>query len=216
LAERTRVARELHDTLLQTMQGSKMVAENALTHRTDHDQMARAMEQLSTWLAQGAEEGRAALNSLRTSPTETSDLADAFRRAVDGCRTTTAAEISLATKGEARTLHPMVRDEVYRIGYEAIRNACLHSRGDRVEVALDYGPDLTFSVRDNGVGLSPEVAERGKEGHFGLPGMKERAARIGGRLTIAGAPGSGTLVTLVVPGRLAFRKTRTTPTRNDG
>jgi signal transduction histidine kinase/ligand-binding sensor domain-containing protein len=214
LAERTRVARELHDTLLQTMQGSRMVVENALTHRTDHDQMVRAVEQLSMWLAQGVEEGRAALNSLRTSTIETNDLADAFRRAVDECRPTTAAEMSLATKGEAGTLHPMVRDEIYRIGYEAIRNACLHARGNRVEVALEYGSDLTFSVRDNGVGLPVEVAERGKEGHFGLPGMKERAARIGGKLTIVSAQGAGTVVTLVVPGRLAFRKVRPTSTKN--
>jgi signal transduction histidine kinase/ligand-binding sensor domain-containing protein len=210
LAERTRVARELHDTLLQTMQGSKMVAENALTNRSDPDGMVRAVEQLHTWLTQGIEEGRAALNSLRTSTTETNDLADAFRRAIAGCRATTDAEISLATRGEARKLHPMVRDEIYRIGYEAIRNACLHSRGDRIEAALEYASDLTFSVRDNGVGLPAAVAEHGKEGHFGVPGMKERAARIGARLTIVSEPGSGTEVTLVVPGRLAFRKARHT------
>jgi len=216
LAERTRVARELHDTLLQTVQGSKLVADHALKDRADHARLVRALEQLSTWLAQGVEEGRAALNSLRTSTTETNDLAEALRRAADESRARTDAEISVTTSGESRQLHPMVRDEIYRIGYEAIRNACLHSRGDCVAVTLEYGRDLTLSVRDNGVGFDAGVAEQGKAGHFGLPGMKERAARIGGTLTLVSGRGSGTAVTLVVPGRVAYRKVRTAPTRNGG
>jgi len=208
LAERTRVARELHDTLLQTVQGSKLVVDHALKEPADQARMTRAMEQLSTWLAQAVDEGRAALNSLRASTTETNDLAEAFRRAIDECRATTNAEVSLATQGEARTLHPAVRDEIYRIGYEAIRNACLHSLGDRIELSLEYGHDLMFSVRDNGIGIDAVIVDRGKEGHFGLSGMKERSARIGAKLTVLSAPGSGTLVTLDVPGRLAFRGVR--------
>ena len=204
LAERTRIARELHDTLIQTVQGSKMVADDALDQAPDPDRMRRALEQLSLWLGQATQEGRAALNALRTSTLEQNDLAEAFRRAVDECRTRNSMETSLSVVGEARDTHPVVRDEVYRIGYEAIRNACAHSGGSRLEVGLIYGRDLIVRVRDNGRGMDSMVAEQGKDGHFGLQGMRERARRIGGRLTVTKAGKSGTEITVVVPGRIVF------------
>ena len=204
LAERTRVARELHDTLLQTVQGSKMVADHALKNTADHTRMVRAMEQLATWLAQATEEGRAALQSLRSSTTEKNDLAEAFQRAIDECRGGGDTEILFSVNGDSREMHPVVRDEVYRIGYEAIRNACAHSGGDRLEITLTYAHDLTLRVSDNGMGIDSAVVEQGKEGHFGLRGMRERAERIGAKFTLASSPDSGTVITLVVPGRVAF------------
>jgi signal transduction histidine kinase len=103
-------------------------------------------------------------------------------------------------------MHPVVRDEVYRIGYEAIRNACTHSHASRLVVELIYAQDVTLRVADNGVGIDEAIADRGKEGHYGLEGMRERAGRIAARLTIASTSGSGTEITLVVPGRIIFRK----------
>jgi ligand-binding sensor domain-containing protein/signal transduction histidine kinase len=208
LAERTRVAREIHDTFLQTVQGSKMVADHALKDPVDHARMLRAMEQLSTWLEQATEEGRAALNSLRASTTEKNDLAEAFRRAIDECGGTSGAQTSFTVIGESREMHPVVRDEIYRIGYEAIRNSCTHSGGDRLEVTLKYGHDLTLSISDNGAGIDTEVVEKGKEGHFGLRGMRERAERIGSKFTLISSPASGTAITLVVPAGIAFRTAR--------
>jgi len=207
LAERTRVAREIHDTFLQTVQGSKMVADHALKDPADNGRMLRAMEQLSTWLGQATEEGRAALNSLRASTTEKNDLAEAFRRAIEECRIDSPIEISFSVKGDSREMHPLVRDEVYRIGYEAIRNAWVHSGGERLEVTLEYAHDLTLRVSDNGAGIDSDVIEEGKEGHFGLRGMRERAERIGSKFTLVSSRDSGTVITLVVPGRLAFRST---------
>ena len=204
LAERTRVARELHDTLLQTVQGSKMVADHALKNTADHTRMVRAMEQLSTWLDQATEEGRAALHSLRASTTEKNDLAEAFRRAIDECGTASSAEVSFSVNGGSREMHPIVRDEIYRIGYEAIRNACAHSGGNRLEIALEYAHDLTLRVSDNGTGIDSAVVEQGKDGHFGLRGMRERAERIGAKFTLVSSPDSGTVITLVVPGRVVF------------
>lgn len=205
LAERTRVARELHDTLLQTVQGSKMVADHALKNSADHTRMVRALEQLSTWLAQATEEGRAALQSLRASTTEKNDLAEAFQRAIDESRREINGEISFSVNGNSREVHPVVCDEVYRIGYEAIRNACAHSGAGNLEVRLEYAHDLTLRVSDNGAGIESEVVEKGKEGHFGLRGMRERAERIGAKITLVSSPTAGTVITLVVPGRIAFR-----------
>jgi len=208
LDERTRVARELHDTFLQTVQASKMVADHALKDTADHARMERAMEQLSTWLEQATEEGRVALNSLRASTTQKNDLAEAFQRAIVESAKESRAETSFSVTGESRETHPVVRDEIYRIGYEAIRNSCLHSGGDRLEVTLKYGNDLTLSVSDNGAGIDPDVLDKGKEGHFGLRGMRERTERIGSKLTLVSSPASGTVITLVVPGRIAFRSAR--------
>ena len=205
LAERTRVAQEIHDTFLQTVHGSKMVADHALKERTDHARMVRAMEQLSTWLGQASEEGRSALNSLRASTTERNDLSEAFRRAIDECRTDSPIAVSFSVKGESREMHPVVRDEIYRIGYEAIRNASVHSGGDRLDVSLEYAHDLRLRVSDNGAGIDSDVIENGKDGHFGLRGMRERAERIGSKFTLSSSPVAGTVITLVVPSRIAFR-----------
>jgi signal transduction histidine kinase len=210
LAERTRMARELHDTFLQTLQGSKLVADEALETSSDPVHMQRAMEQLSAWLERAIHEGRAALNSLRTSTTQTNDLAEAFKRATDESRMQSRMEVSFSVMGSSKEVHPVVRDEIYRIGYEAIRNAYTHSNGNRLEVSLQYGRDLALCVSDDGVGIDPSVKDQGKNGHFGLQGMRERAARIGGKLTVVSSPNSGTEVTIVVPGGIVFEKSRVT------
>jgi signal transduction histidine kinase len=207
LAERTRIARELVDALLQTIQGSKLVADHALKDSDDHERLVRAVIQISSWLGQATEEGRAALQSLRESTTQTDDLAEAFRRAIDECRIDTAAAISFVVEGAPREIDPMIRDETYRIGYEAIRNACVHSSSRRIEVTLAYGHDLMWRITDDGGGIAQEIVEEGRPGHFGLRGMKERAERIGATLTLESSPNAGTTVKLVVPGRIAFRTT---------
>jgi signal transduction histidine kinase len=102
-------------------------------------------------------------------------------------------------------MHPVVRDEIYRVGYEALRNACVHSRGSQIDVQLEYGSELKWRISDNGVGIDAEMIETGKEGHFGLRGMRERAERIGAKFTLVSGRGTGTAITLVVPGRTAFR-----------
>jgi len=211
LAERTRMARELHDTFLQTIQGSKLVADNALKKSDDPERMRRAVEQLSVWLGQATQEGRAALNSLRTSTAQKNDLAEAFKRATEECRLIGPVEVSFSVTGDSKELHPVVRDEIYRVGYEAIRNACKHSRGSRLGVELKYGHDLALHVKDDGVGIDPTIGDHGTEGHFGLQGMHERVARIGGKLTVASSASSGTEITVVVPGGIVFREPSASP-----
>ena len=211
LAERTRLARELHDTLLQTIQGSKMVADDALEIEggaLNPTRMHTALEKVSVWLEQATQEGRAALHSLRNSTSQENDLAEAFRRAANDCLSSHPMEVSLFVEGAAIEMHPIVRDEIFRIGFEAIRNACRHSGASRLEVELSYAKRFTLRVRDNGKGIDPDVAAKGKEGHFGLQGMQERAKRVGGKLSLFSSSGSGSEVELIVPGRLAFRGRR--------
>jgi signal transduction histidine kinase len=205
LAERARMARDLHDTFLQTIQGSKLVADDALEPSTDPVRMRRAMEKLSVWLASAMQEGRAALNSLRTT-TQTNDLAESLRRVTKDGLMPRCMTLSFCVGGVAREMHPIVRDEIYRIGYEAIRNACMHSRASRLEVELRYTHDLTLRVSDDGIGIDPIIVLRGTNGHFGLQGMRERAARIRGDLTVESSSNSGTEIKLVVPGNIIAQR----------
>jgi signal transduction histidine kinase len=207
LSERTRIARDFHDTYLQTIQGSRLVADSALKQSPDFARMRGALEQLSVWLGRATEEGRAALSSLRTSATEKNDLAEAFQRAIEECRINSSIEASFTVAGEVSEMHPIVRDEVYRIGYEAIRNACVHSRATNLRVELAYADDLILRVRDNGVGIAPSIVDEGKPEHFGLQGMRERARRIMAKFTVNTSPGTGTEITLVVPGSIIYRTT---------
>ena len=204
LAERTRIARDLHDTFLQTIQGSKLVADDALDPATDLSRMRQAMATLSAWLGRATDEGRAALNSLRTSATEVNDLAEAFRRAIEECRRHRSMQATLQVIGEVQPMHPMVRGEVYRIGYEAIRNACVHSHAEQLWVDLSYLKDVTLVVRDNGTGMDLSLADNGKAGHFGLLGMRERAARIIAKLIIKSSASEGTRIELIVPGGIIY------------
>jgi signal transduction histidine kinase len=202
LQERTRVARDLHDTLMQTVLASKMLADNASTLDTGSDGQA-AFARLSNWLGRAAEEGRAAVNALRTSSNEADDLIEAFElAALEGC-TGRDIEAPITLVGEAHQLHPMVRDEVYRIGVESIRNACIHSGASHILIALEYSQNLVLHVSDDGRGIPEAVLQAGKTGHFGLVGMRERAEHIGAKLTVSSSS-LGTEITLFVPGRVAF------------
>ena len=205
LAERTRMARELHDTFLQTIQGSKFVVDDGLEDPLDSERMHRALGQVSGWLDQAIEEGRAALNSLRSSTTLKNELGPALRRAAEGGLVPGEMTVSLSVLGDVQELHPIVRDELYRIGYEAIQNAKAHSHGSLLEISLAYGRDLILHVRDNGVGIDPSYALSGRDGHHGLQGMRERAARIQARLTILSSTEAGTDISVIVPGSVSFQ-----------
>ena len=113
--------------------------------------------------------------------------------------------VKFLVTGGPRDLHPIPRDEIYRIGYEAIRNACEHSSASELEVSLSFAQDLSLRVKDNGAGIEPAVVAEGREGHFGLRGMRERAQRIGSKFTLNSTRNSGTDITLVVPGNVIYR-----------
>jgi signal transduction histidine kinase len=205
LEERTRLARELHDTFLQTVQGSKMVADDALDPGSDETRMRNALERLSAWLAQAVDEGRAALHSLRVSTVEKNHLSESLRRATEDPQFPAAMTVTFSVIGDAMDLHPVVRDDVYRIAFEAIRNAAFHSHASLLEIEIRYADTLSLRIKDNGIGIDPSISDHGKAGHFGLQGMRERAARIHSKLTILSSTNAGTEMTLIVPGKVVYR-----------
>jgi signal transduction histidine kinase len=209
LAERTRIARDLHDTLLQTIQGSKLVVDDALEQPDDVKRLRHVVERLSLWLQRALQEGRTALISLREPTIPSNDLAEALKRATEERQIQDPRmEVHFSIVGSPRDLHPLVRYEAYHVADESIRNAWAHSKGGQLQIELKYAKDLVLRVTDDGVGMDSSVIKLGKEGHFGLQGMRERVSRIGGNLTIVSSGRAGTEVTIIVPGRVAFRSPR--------
>jgi signal transduction histidine kinase len=116
--------------------------------------------------------------------------------------------VTFSVLGDSREMHPVVRDEIYRIGYEAIHNACTHSGASRLDVELRYANDLVLRISDNGTGIDPAVADRGRDGHLGLQGMRERVARIAAKLVLLSSANSGTEIKLTVLGGIVFGKNK--------
>ena len=113
--------------------------------------------------------------------------------------------LRVSVEGTARELHPILRDDIYRIGREALRNAFRHAQARRIEADITYGERLLrLRIRDDGKGIDPKLLDAGRDGHWGLPGMRERAEQIGAQLDIWSEVGSGTEVELRIPGSVAY------------
>jgi signal transduction histidine kinase len=213
VAERTRIARDLHDTLLQSFHLSLLhfqSASNLLPNRPDEakKKLDRALDQASDAIA----EARGAVQGLRSPAIATSDLGIAIRTLGEGLGgnepTSKSPSLEVAVEGEPRNLYPMVRDEVYRIAAEALRNAYRHAGASRIEVEIHYEiKQLRVSIRDDGKGIDRQVAGKGEHtGHYGLHGMSERAKLIGGNLEVWSDGQSGTEIEVTVPGSTAYHK----------
>jgi signal transduction histidine kinase len=205
LAERNRLSTELQDAVLQSVQASLMIAELAL--QDESADMRHTVETLAIWLSKAASEGQAALNSLDDSLTNRNDLAEALRRAAEILCHQSSMELKLSVHGDPKDMHPIVRDDILRIGSHAIRNACFHSKGTHLKIGLSYGRDFRLRVRDNGRGFDSDTVARENSG---LVEMRESARRIRARLRIRSRPDSGTDVELSVPGSVAFLPGRRT------
>jgi len=204
--ERTRIARELHDTLLQSFQGLLLRFQTVRELMRMRPAEAEAMlESAIDQTAQAITEGRNAVQGLRASMIERNDLARAIttlgEEIAAEANSYASVELRVEMEGTPRILHPIVRDEVYRIAGEALRNAFRHARAKQIEVELRYDErQLRMRVRDDGKGIDPKVlVAEGREGHFGLPGMRERAKLMGGKLAVWTAPDSGTEIELSIP-----------------
>ncbi len=213
LSERTRIARELHDTLLQSFQGVLMKF-SAVTYMIP-DRPAEAQKVLEGVVEQARQaikEGRDAVQGLRSSKVVIGDLARALQmlgQVFAADQTGPAApEFRVAVEGAPRELVPLLQDDVYRIAGEALRNAFRHSEAGRIEVDIRYEQrQLSVRVRDNGKGIDQKVLDLGgRAGHYGLAGMQERAKLAGGKLTVWSQLSSGTEIELSIPGSTAFAK----------
>jgi signal transduction histidine kinase len=201
LVERTRVAREIHDTLLQSLLGVMLQLDQAANEIDESPQAAK--EQLSR-LRQQVEfhirEARHSIRDLRSPVLQTRDLATALREAAARLTAGTPIAVHLNTTGTPYRAAQRVEEHLLRIGQEAISNAIRHGQPTSIEVTLDFGDGtIALRVADNGVGFDPEASKAAGENHWGLASMHERTQQIGGTCAVVSAPGQGTLVTITAP-----------------
>jgi signal transduction histidine kinase/ligand-binding sensor domain-containing protein len=210
LAERTRIARELHDSLLQGFQGLMFrlqAVRDMLPERPNE-----AAQALESTLDRGDEiiaEGRSTVEDLRDSSLREGDIVQALTNVGEELAHSSKGEavgLRVLVEGKPRELDPMLRDEIYQVGREAMRNAFQHAQAHKIEAEVTYGDsEFSLRVRDDGNGVDPEVFQEGRrEGHWGLPGMRERAKRLGGQLHVWTESGAGTEIELTVPGSVAY------------
>jgi signal transduction histidine kinase len=208
LLERERIAQELHDTLLQGLLSASLQLAVADSEISPSATAKPLVERVSRLLRQIIDEGRNAVRGLRTGHSDRDDLERAFAQIPEDLAADTSINYALIVEGTPRSLRPLIRSEVYRIGREALANAFRHSRASVIETVLDYSQDrFRMVVRDNGLGIDPEVLRCGREGHWGLSGMRERSQKIGARLKVLSAAGAGTEIDLTIPGGAAFQRT---------
>jgi len=206
LAERTQIARDLHDTLLQSFLSASMQLHVANDQLPTEWPAKPIVSNVLELMKHAIDEGRNALRGMRLSGVELEDLEQAFARIRQEVVVPQATSFHLVVKGQVRPLHPLIRDEVYRIGREALINVFRHSQATSVEVELTYADrGLQVVIRDNGCGIDPQILRSGREAHWGLSGMRERAAKIAAKFKIWSRPAGGTEVELSVPGHIAFR-----------
>lgn len=216
--ERTRIARELHDTLLQSFQGlmfSFQAARNLLPGRTE--QAMRTLDEAIEAGDAAITEGRHAIQGLRANLAQESAAMEILLSATGSelARSQSAGgpQFKVTVAGTPQPLAPLLQDEVYRIAREILRNAFRHAHASHIEAELAYDDQFfRLRIRDDGIGIDRKFLEAGaRQGHWGLPGARERAKRIGARLQLWSEPGAGTEAELCVPARIAYA---TTPRRN--
>jgi ligand-binding sensor domain-containing protein/signal transduction histidine kinase len=205
LAERTRIAQELHDTLLQGFLSASMqlhVADDRLPADSPAKPLVGRVLELMTRVI---EDGRNTLRGLRSPETVPRNLEEAFSRIPKELAVYPQTGFRILVEGTPRPLRSAIRDDLYFIGREALTNAFRHSGATRIEMEFEYeASHLRILVRDNGCGIDQQVLTAGRDGHWGLSGMRERADRIGARLRVLSRATAGTEIELSVPSRIAF------------
>jgi len=207
VTERTRIARELHDTLLQNVQGLILKLHAVAKHMPHEETSRQAIEKALDHADQVLAEGRDRVRNLRATAASVSDLSAAFQRVAEETAPGRVATLRTVVEGDVRELHPMILEESYSIGREALINALVHSEGLHVEVEISYDArQFRLRVRDDGRGINAAILEEGgRTDHWGLQGMRERAVRIGAQLELWSRPGAGTEVGLTIPATMAYR-----------
>jgi signal transduction histidine kinase/ligand-binding sensor domain-containing protein len=207
-ADRARIAEELHDTLIQDLAALSLQAEivdDQLPH--EPETAKQTLETVRARMQRVVSDGRRGMTELHVGVTGGDGLAGALSRAAQELRGPNGPSFQVVIEGQPRTLHPLVGDEVYRIAREAMANAFRHAAARRIDVEVSFASDeLRVRVHDDGRGVSDEVVQAGRPGHFGLPGMRKRAKQIGATLKVWSRVDVGTEVDVIVPGRSAFQR----------
>lgn len=206
LEERERIARELHDTFFQGIQGL-LLRFHTTTSQLPKDEPARQIfEETLTQSDQVMLEGRELVLDLRATVSELTDLPTSFADFGKGMRKGGSCEFEVVVNGTSRPLHPVVFEELFKIGKEALGNAFRHSDAHSIEVELNYErSELRVRIRDDGVGIDSTILRQGyRDGHFGLPGMRERAQKIGAHLDVWSRTGAGTEVEVRIAAEVAY------------
>ncbi len=205
--ERDRIARELHDTLMQGMHGLVLKLQVWSDDPSIDAKHRRSMEGAADATRNLLTEGRDKIVALRSSSDESSDLLERFEQVGNECLSLKpGVNVLVQQAGQRRSLALDAAEEIFQIGREALRNAFMHASAQTVSVNIDYGvADLSLRISDDGDGLPPEVLGKGAlPGHWGMLGMKERAKNLGGKLVLSGGKLQGTTVQLTVPGKTAY------------
>ena len=206
LEERTRIARELHDTLLQTCLGALFQLGAAVDSLAPDSQVKSKFDPILQLMEQGIDEGRTAIQCLRSSSSGPMDLVAALSAVRQEFSTQPGVDYRATVVGQQQPLRSAIQQEIYSIGREALVNAFCHSGAKRIDLELEYTDrNLTMRVRDNGRGIDQQVLYAGRKGHWGLTGMRERATRIGGLLKISSSATGGTEIQLSIPSDVAFQ-----------
>ena len=206
LEERTRIARELHDTLLQTCLGALFQLGAAVESLAPDSQVKSKFDPILQLMEQGIDEGRNAIQCLRSSGSGPMDLVAALSAVRQEFSTQPGVDYRATVVGQQQPLRSAIQQEIYSIGREALVNAFCHSGAKRIDLELEYTDrNLTMRVRDNGRGIDQQVLYTGRKGHWGLTGMRERATRIGGLLKISSSATGGTEIQLSIPSDVAFQ-----------
>jgi signal transduction histidine kinase len=204
-AERKRIAQDLHDTLLQGFFAVSMRLETAVGQLPADSDVKPQFNDLVHLMRRVLEEGRLAVQGLREPHRSPCSLGQALAGIPTRLGFPSEPRFRVIVEGQPRELKSELREEVYRIGREAIVNAYRHSHAKDIETLIAYRPsELHIAVCDNGCGIDPKDLPWGRNGRWGLLGMRERADRIGARLRVLSGIALGTEVELCVPGRLAF------------
>jgi ligand-binding sensor domain-containing protein/signal transduction histidine kinase len=199
LAERTRIARELHDTLMQGFSGVTMEMQ-ALAARLPESHERQTLAEIIRDAGVCLREARHSLMGLRTARSEPSGLSIDIARAARQMTDAQHVRLKLQLADTPRSLSPDVQYNLLRIAQEAVSNAVKHARASSIEVALDCTPgELSLSVKDDGVGVASHDGNGADAGHYGIVGMRERAGDIGARFQLASQPGQGTTVSVSLP-----------------
>jgi FixJ family two-component response regulator len=210
LEERTRIAQELHDTFLQTFLSASMQLGVAVEAVPEESPLKPRLDRVLQIMSRGIEEGRSTIRGLRSSDSAPRDLVIALSGIEQELSCRPHIDFRVNVVGQPQPLNPSIRQEIYRIGREALLNAFCHSGAKRIEFELEYADrELQMRIRDDGTGIDPQVLRNGRKGHWGLVGMRERAGRIGGFLRISSSPSNGTEVLLSLPGGVAFQVSAT-------